>query len=531
MWAIGLVGLVFGIAGSGRVPEVRELSAASAFAAPDRAISRSRAVPDLADEADPGSGAGTGAAAASPPVAISGSALRRDGSLPPRPDDTWPAATADRGAALGGIPRPLPASGEPHQTFWAWDFHAREFYSLWADAVYGSANLVIYIEEGQSVPGPVIRKLAMAFEGDIYPKLRAAYGPEPDPGIDGSSAVALLLLDIRDARFHDRGGESYIGGYFDAINEYRQADVGDKKSNEREMFYIDVGAPTDLASPALLQNVAHEFTHLITWNHDREEEEWFSEGLSELAVFLSGLGHPEQHVRAFLANPQASLTYWGGIPRDYGKVYLYMLYLYDRFGAANPTWLRRLVAESSDGLENVAAVLPPGARAAEVFRDFALAVYWNEPSFGGGRWAFRSIALGQPGGYPRARPVAHPADTFVAEDFVLGGWMARADTFVVSRKPATIAVGANVPDDICVAAGWTTSPEAAAGFVNQAGSTCLTTRPEAEWSFAVPGGGRTTVQTVIVNTADRRAGGHVRSEARLGGLVVGTVWLPVVLRR
>ena len=118
--------------------------------------------------------------------------------------------------------------------------------------------------------------------------------------------ITLLLLNIRDGQYH--GGGSYITGYFSGINEYRQTDLdswfpGQQKSNQREMLYLDAANPTEVGSNSFHFGMAHEFQHMVHWKVDQDEEPWLNEGMSDLAAYLAGFGHANNHVAAFLSNP------------------------------------------------------------------------------------------------------------------------------------------------------------------------------------------------------------------------------------
>ncbi len=254
--------------------------------------------------------------------------------------------------------------------FWAYDFGAHDYYRLRATRVHSSDISRVYVEAGQWVSPAVVAALAEAFEDQIYPKLRNRLGHEPEPGVDGQRAITLLLLDIRDPFGQGRPPYTYYAGYFDPTNQALQAQLdadpglAGRKSNELEMVYLDV-APTVPGSRTQLQTLAHEFAHLITWNYDADEETWLSEGLSELAIHVAGLGHPVDHVAAFLNSPGGSLVAWSDSEADYGMSYLFMLYLYEQAELAvqagdvsAAAWPRRLVEQPANGLAAVEDTLP-----------------------------------------------------------------------------------------------------------------------------------------------------------------------------
>lgn len=473
-------------------------------------------------------------------TALSGSSLRRaarPAAAPSAPGRSFhPGVTGGAPgstAARDDDPPRAPADASTRQRFWAWDFHDEAFYELWAREVHGSGRLRIYVEEGQAVPGPALLRLATAFEDVIYPRLRDAYGSEPLPGIDGDTAVTILLMDIRDGRHHGVPDATYYAGYFDPLNEARQADLPrGRQSNEREMIYIDVAAPTHVGGDELLQTVAHEFTHLIVWNHDPDETDWLTEGICQLAIHLAGLGHPRQHVLAFLNQPDDALTRWTGSARDYGKVHLFLLYLYDQLAREDPGWLRRLVSEPANGMDGLARLLPPDRSPSQLFRDYALALFVNTPTPGAGRYAFASIDLGQPGGYPRARPNTHPADRVDVAAFDVGPWSIRADAFVVKRTPVEISITAAVPDAVCVGAAMSTNPTPALAGIDRLEAACLDAQPSPAWVVDAPARDRATaVFTVVANAADTPTGAEITPASLASPMVDRTAFLPIAIRR
>lgn len=468
-----------------------------------------------------------------PPLVLPDAAPRGRGS-PALPAADPPGQAGSAGALrVPGLPGLGGASGTqsgdpPQQALWAWDFYEERYYQLFTREIHGSGSLRILVEEGQAVPGPLLVRLAIAFEDQIYPRLREAYGVDPAPGVDDDPSITILLLDIHDARYHGVTAPSFVAGYFDPINQVRQSGLlGGKRSNEREMIYVDVGGPTDLAGDDILQTSAHEFSHLILWNHDSDEDDWVSEGVAELGVFLAGLGHPEAHVRPFLKSPQSSLTYWTGAARDYGKVYLFMLYLRDQFAVEDPGWLRRLVAHPANGMDGLRAVLPPGTGPAQVFLDHVMALHLNDPSLGGGRFSFKSIDLG--GSFPLAQPNFHAPTARGDVDFILGPWTARVDRWTIEQQPVQVTVGASVPGSACVGAAWT-----AAGLPPRpmADTTCLSSAPSATWTFEPAGQGPTPPAfTVIANVAERPTGGLVSAAEAMPLGLVQRLFLPLGLRR
>jgi hypothetical protein len=362
-------------------------------------------------------------------------------------------AAAPKAIMTGRLASPARGAAAPgrEELFWAYDFAARAYYRIPATLRHTSDVSRIYVENGRSVPLAAVGQLAELFEDQVYPRLRNRFGHEPEPGIDGDRAVTLLLLDVRDPYWHGTAPFTYYAGYFDPTNQYRQADLDRSapaaglRSNEREMVYLDV-APTIAGSTAMRQTLAHEFAHLITWNYDGDEETWLSEGLSELAIHVAGLGHPDEHVAGFLAEPERRLTSWSGQAADYGRVYLFLLYLYEQAGRAAEAgqiaaagWPRRLVEHPGQGLAGLADTLPLERPLAELFRDWAVALHLDEETLADGRYGIAGLDLGG-AGLPFPASTHHGAFPVLDEHHVMDAWSLRADRFVGARGDVDIVL-------------------------------------------------------------------------------------------
>ena len=93
--------------------------------------------------------------------------------------------------------------------------------------------------------------LSNEFSQVIYPTLTENYGSEWNPGVDSDKHITVLFHKMPDV----------AAGYFKSQDE--TSILQNSESNEREMVYLN--------SHYLLQDIvksylAHEFTHLITFN-------------------------------------------------------------------------------------------------------------------------------------------------------------------------------------------------------------------------------------------------------------------------
>jgi hypothetical protein len=149
---------------------------------------------------------------------------------------------------------------------------------------------------------------------------------------------------------------------------------------------------------------AHEWQHLLQQYQDPEETIWVNEGLSDMAISLTGYGDArrgvdktrgEGHIFCFqgygdvkgrsnpnpkpCGGPQNSLTLWedegagSEVLADYGNTWSFLLYLADRYGPAIISILHRDgtaqgLASVQKALDTVAA----GTKVTDVLHDFQL---------------------------------------------------------------------------------------------------------------------------------------------------------------
>src|SRR5215216_4935336 len=119
----------------------------------------------------------------------------------------------------------------------------------------------------------------------------------------GNSNVDVMIYNIVDESYFDQSFPFYIAGFFwNTINE----------AFDRNMIFIDSldwpnrlgpndspwrGSDSSLWRENLYEGtVAHELQHLIHNDHDPDEDSWIDEGMADLAIYLNGLGHPQDHV-------------------------------------------------------------------------------------------------------------------------------------------------------------------------------------------------------------------------------------------
>jgi hypothetical protein len=228
-----------------------------------------------------------------------------------------------------------------------------------------SERAYFFVEDGvEYLPG-ALERIGADFDNIVYPTVRAAFGEEWKPGIDGDTRITVLHADLRGA-----------GGYVAASDSYPRS--ASPRSNEREMIYLDPGL---LRAPGVIYNgvIAHELQHLIHQNHDPSEDSWVNEGLSQVAAQMVGAGADWNN--RFFVSPDTQLNTWPQLEESlvhYAASELFFSYLLDHYGGRENAW--RLVQEPRRGIQGVSAYLDDfGVTFADVFADWAVAVYLNAP--------------------------------------------------------------------------------------------------------------------------------------------------------
>jgi len=223
-----------------------------------------------------------------------------------------------------------------------------------------------------------LEELSLAFGEEIYPTLTSNFGSEWKPGIDEDDKITVLFHWMKEGR----------AGYFREADEYPL--LQSPYSNEREMVYLN----TDYITNDLIDSyLAHEFTHLITFNQKKKErgifeEVWLNEARAEFSPTLVGYdseytgSNLERRVSLFLKNPSDSITEWKGKSDDYGVLNIFTQYLVDRYGK---DVLIDSLQSGEFGIASIDLALEKNGfdkNFSQVFQDWTLAVLLNDCFFG-----------------------------------------------------------------------------------------------------------------------------------------------------
>ncbi len=214
----------------------------------------------------------------------------------------------------------------------------------------------------------------------IGPRVRATFGSEwrANGGRDGETKVVFVVLSSASIY-----GDGYYG-FFNPSDSMSKSDLS--TSNEGEILYLNARYLTGDMFDALA-TVAHEFQHMCDYNQKyirdgafprQEEADTINEGQSLLAEELAGFSLEARGggnwfmfigARAYLQAPHnyAFFTFENA-SGDYGKGYLFMKYLHDRFGVETVT---EIATSPQVGRSNVAGRV--GRDFGSLFREWALA--------------------------------------------------------------------------------------------------------------------------------------------------------------
>ena len=216
--------------------------------------------------------------------------------------------------------------------------------------------------------------LTQEFDQTIYPELTSAYGSEWKPGIDSDYRMTILFHQMKEG----------IAGYFKEGDEYPK--LQDQTSNEREMIYLSAEY---LKSPLIKSYLAHEFTHLITFNQKERlrgvsEEIWLNETRAEYAPTLLGYddeyqgSNLQQRVKQFITSPSDSLTEWQNQKSDYSSINIFTQYLMDHYGIEI---LADSLQSSQIGIPSLNYALEKNnieKDFSQIFTDWTIAIFLND---------------------------------------------------------------------------------------------------------------------------------------------------------
>jgi hypothetical protein len=199
--------------------------------------------------------------------------------------------------------------------------------------------------------------------------------------VDDDPHITCLVGDLR---------SSGAAGYFSAEDEYPR--VVNPYSNQRQMVYNNSVA-TVPGDGSFDLTMSHEFQHMIHWHIHPHDNAWLNEGMSMLAEQLNGYP-PTGEPSAFVYDPGTQLNSWSLSPASsvahYGAAYLFLSYVYDRFGRG---MIHDMLADRTyTDLELVDDVLRKRhihETSLQLFKDWTVANFLNDRSVAGGIYGYK----------------------------------------------------------------------------------------------------------------------------------------------
>jgi len=268
--------------------------------------------------------------------------------------------------------------------FWVLDVDKNIYKNIDAKLIYQTPHVYFWVEEGVDFNASDLKKVVDNFEENIYPKNRRIFGSEWLPGVDNDVHLTILYA-------HHLGGAA---GYFSSSDSLMRE--VERYSNLAEMFYLSADY-VDLGDDYASSVLAHEFQHMIHWNIDRNETSWVNEGLSELAVELNGF-NTGGFSHLFAYQPDIQLNFWPGNDQGdstphYGVSYLFMKYLFERFGEE---FISGLTAQPENGMWGLDAILSTAfvseklssLTSENIFQDWSVANYLQTDLVGDGIYQY-----------------------------------------------------------------------------------------------------------------------------------------------
>lgn len=268
--------------------------------------------------------------------------------------------------------------------------------------------------KGDPRPAPVITqaqvdKLRDEFDKNIYPKDTAFFGtPDvhdgsksalvemgavPEGYYEGSDKVIMLVDNIIDDNYNNPDYPFFVAGFFwQTLENYI----------DRNIITIDTSSWETRLESTFYGTTIHELQHLIHADNDGKEETWINEGMSTFAEYLGGYGHDDGSINFYLDHPENSLVNWDEhrvtstgpeTIADYGQVYLFTLYMNDKFGK---DFIKDLALNKKQGIDSINEVLKTrgcNLTFTELYQNFITALALDTDKVGNGVYNFDSINL------------------------------------------------------------------------------------------------------------------------------------------
>ncbi|MBN2520319.1 MAG: T9SS type A sorting domain-containing protein [Bacteroidales bacterium] len=249
----------------------------------------------------------------------------------------------------------------------------------------------ILFEEGDTLPSQhLIDTLVQIFDNIYYPELTTAFGPVPFEFVNDSMVYVIFLNDPEWGGFFDPGQlmpDTFI------YNNYK------KHSTEKNIIYVN--SVILEYETKYFSVVAHELTHMLTWNYDHSpepienpvmywEDSWINEAWSGLATSYFNYDF-------VLFGPDIKYTNYSELSFNtsyMNEPLLFIYYLLDNYGGWD--FIKTLLnnqLNGMDGVENTLNNLGYNKSFDDLFTDFTIANYVNDTIYADGIYSYKSINL------------------------------------------------------------------------------------------------------------------------------------------
>ncbi|MEW6718250.1 MAG: choice-of-anchor J domain-containing protein [Chloroflexota bacterium] len=248
------------------------------------------------------------------------------------------------GIAVEGVPgpvEPIVATEVPVlregtvETFWVHNNDTNEWSQIEARLERVTEHAYFWFDTSRElVELESINRAAEAFE-QIYEQVRAIYGSEWTPGIDGDPHIYILhpratvLCNVDETTAH----QCTLLGYYSSNDELPISI--EPHSNQHEMFIMNMDKA--IGGDQYLTTLAHEFRHMIEYNYDRHDDDWVVEGTAMMVEDMLGY---KRDVGSYGSDftgggTDLQLNVWGqgySAIAHYGQSYTFTRYIYNRLG-------------------------------------------------------------------------------------------------------------------------------------------------------------------------------------------------------
>lgn len=308
--------------------------------------------------------------------------------LNPDPADRIALAVAIEGLDPASLPTPPNGTLQTYavgdtREFWTHNSNEFKFTRITARLMFISKHAYFWQDEATqplNADGEIATEKDWGAVGESfdnsYERVRAVFGTEEAPGLDGDSRLFVIYSDSL----------GKVGGYFGQADQLPAA--VEAHSNQGQFFFISNTWSSGVASEYNKEVLAHEFQHMIHKHMDPNEEGWMNEGLSMLAQQVAGM-RGYNSVADYLAKPDQSLWFWSSDGQDYGQSFLYMAYLYEQMGEE---FITALVADQVNGFASIDETLVKfnsPRNADDMYADALTAAFFNNSALSDGQFVYK----------------------------------------------------------------------------------------------------------------------------------------------